>query len=122
MELDDSAAKSLSTDQKYMYLITNSIIKGKCSDQVAKLNPGQMAHSRWLTTVNRICRLYLSTANPSDNLVLLMTFIVQVYSPAWFEIKRSCQIQYGPKILFCILAWSRYLESKWRSIVDHLKS
>lgn len=68
----------LSTDQKYLYEICQSIINGSCTEELARHSPGKMAHPRWLTTANRIQRLYVSSENPSPALKMLTTFIVQV--------------------------------------------
>ncbi|KAK0066895.1 hypothetical protein Bpfe_003630 [Biomphalaria pfeifferi] len=60
---------------------------GCCSEELARRNPGKMAHSRWLTTANRILRLYISQQNPTHSLQILATYIMQVYAPVWFAIK-----------------------------------
>lgn len=49
--------EDLSTDQKYLYDIHQSVSKGKCSADLALRNPRKLAHSRWLTTANRVLRL-----------------------------------------------------------------
>lgn len=46
----------LSVDQKYLYEICSSISSGICTIDLSKRNPGKQAHSRWLTTANRILR------------------------------------------------------------------
>jgi len=74
-------AIDLSTDQKYLFNICVSIINGECSIYLARINPGKQAHSRWLTTVNRILRLYISTETPDENLITLTEFILKVYAP-----------------------------------------
>ena len=58
----------LSTDQQYLYDIYQSVSAEKLSEGLANTNPGQMAHSRWLTTANRILRLYVSIDEPSQTL------------------------------------------------------
>ena len=40
-----------------------------------------MAHSRWLTTANRILRLYVSTDKPSQALKIIIEYIMKVYAP-----------------------------------------
>ncbi|KAL4104290.1 hypothetical protein QTP88_019593 [Uroleucon formosanum] len=71
-------AIDLSTDQKYLFDICVSIINGECSIDLARTNPGKQAHSRWLTTANRILRLYISTETLEKNLVTLTEFILKV--------------------------------------------
>ena len=55
--LSESEICDLSTDQKYLYLITQAIATGNCSGRIASMEPGNMSHYRWLTTANRICIL-----------------------------------------------------------------
>ena len=39
--------KNLSTDQKYMWEITNAVSSGECSLALAQRQPGTLNHSRW---------------------------------------------------------------------------
>lgn len=103
--------KKLSTDQQYLYDICQAVSTGSCSQSLAnrypgmdvlfmliygniietiflKFNMGNLSHSRWLTTANSVLRLYVSTAEPSETLNLLVTFIMRVYAPMWFKIKK----------------------------------
>lgn len=108
----------LSTDQKYLAEIYTAISTGICTDSLAKKNPGNMSHSRWLTTANRVLRLYVSTELPSDNLKIIVTYIMKVYIPTWFDIKREAAIIYGVEHLFSMIQRSRFLNSRCRNIVD----
>lgn len=57
----------LSTDQKYLLkILDTAVTSGHCPDNVASLNPGKTHHARWLTTANRILRLYVSENEPSS--------------------------------------------------------
>lgn len=49
----------LSTDQKYLFYIPHSISEGFVSDGVADRQAGKMNHARWLTTANKILRLFI---------------------------------------------------------------
>jgi len=71
----------LSTDQKYLYEMCLSISNGNCSIDLSRRNPGKQAHSRWLTTANRILRLYISMQSPTENFKILTEFILKVYGP-----------------------------------------
>ena len=59
-----------------------------------------MAHSRWLTTANRLLRLYVSTENPSKNLLTIVHFVMTVYAPMWFSIKQNSSYVNGPRHVF----------------------
>jgi hypothetical protein len=80
-DLPNLADLDLSTDQKYMYDMCEAVTNGVCSNELSKRDPGAMSHARWLTTANRLLRLYVSTENPSENLISLATYIVKVYCP-----------------------------------------
>lgn len=63
------------------------VLTGLLSKDLAKKSPGKMSHARWLTRANRIQRLYVSVESPSENLVILATYVAKVYAPTWFNIK-----------------------------------
>lgn len=108
----------LSTDQLYLYEICDAVSRGQCDVSLAKRNPGKIVHSRWLTTANRILRLYVSTSEPSHNLRILADFVIRVYAPMWFEIKTKPFCVYGSKHLHKMITLSRYLPANLKKIVD----
>lgn len=79
----------LSKDQQYLYDISKAIGTGDYPKELSVRNPGPLSHSRWLTTANRVLRLYISTPLPSDELKELVTFILKSYMPLWFQIKKK---------------------------------
>ena len=99
----DEAKDEQSCDQKYLYEIIRAVETGHVSERLANLYPGKMAHSRWLTTANRIMRLYVSVKNPSDTLKNIAHFVSTVYAPGWFIIKMNPQAVNGAKNLQKIL-------------------
>ena len=101
--LSDEAKDELSCDQKYLYEIIRAVETGHVFERLANLYPGKMAHSRWLTTANRIMRLYVSVKNPSDTLKNIAHFVSTVYAPGWFIIKMNPQAVNGTKNLQKIL-------------------
>ena len=62
-----------------------------------------MAHSRWLTTGNKIIRLHVSIKSPSDTLKKIANFVSNVYAPGWFIIKLNPEAGCGPQNLQSIL-------------------
>ena len=100
---------TLITDQKYLYDIFHSITTGKVSIEIARKSPGKMSHSRWLTTANRILRLYVSTTDPDDNFKMLVEFIMRVYAPMWFKIKVLHNAEDGPGNLMATIKAARNL-------------
>ena len=108
----------LSTDQQYLYNICKAVANGNCSMDLALQKSGPMCHSRWLTTANRLLRLYVSTDNPSDNLLVLVTYLIKVYAPVWFQIKTRPACCEGSRHLWKMIKYSRYLGKQFRDIVD----
>ena len=64
----EEAKHQQSCDQKYFYEIVSAIETGYVSKRLANLYLGKMAHFCWLTTANRVMRLYVSVSKPSDML------------------------------------------------------
>ena len=72
LEIDDSFAKlsigepllqlsdDVAKDQAYGYRITQAINTLELPADLALLKIGPLSHSRWLTTANRFCRIYVS--------------------------------------------------------------
>jgi hypothetical protein len=109
--------ENLSTDQKYLYDIHLSISEGNCSAEMACKSPGKMSHARWLTTANRILRLYVSTSDPSDTLKSIVLFIMKVYVPSWFEIKVNSSSQDGVRNLFKTVQSLQKMNQETKDIV-----
>lgn len=108
----------LSTDQKYLFQICGAIRNGNCSSGLAEKHPGVMSHARWLTTANRLLRLYIATENPSPNLVTLTEYIVKVYAPVWFDIKAKPLVYDGAKHLWKAISASRIFPDTVTTIID----
>ena len=69
---------SLSKDQRYLYEMCLAVRSGAVSKNLSNRQPGKMAHSRWLTTANRLLRLYVSTTEPSQSLTTLTEYAIKV--------------------------------------------
>jgi hypothetical protein len=110
--------KDLSTDQQYLWEMCEAISKGECSLDLSKRNPGALNHSRWITTANRVLRLYVASEEPSINLKHLVTYIVKVYGPLWFSIRMHPSCKDGARHLFRTIKLSRYLTKELLDIID----
>ena len=95
-----SELTDLSIDQKYLAEMCKAIAIGHCSLDLSRRDPARLAHSRLLTAVNRILRLYVGTEKPSANLRILAEYIVKVYAQMWFRIKASPSCKDGAKHLW----------------------
>lgn len=79
---------------------------------MADRNPGNLNLSRFTTTANRICRLYISTLNPSHTLVNFTKYILWVYA-----FSPSCV--FGAVHLSFIIRQSRLLDSKFLQTIQN---
>lgn len=75
--LNNSVVKDLSQDQRYLYEICHCIQNGSVNNSLAMKSPGTMVHSRFLTTANRILRLYVAVNRPPAALKALAKFVVK---------------------------------------------
>lgn len=92
-EIPDIERKILSKDQQYLLDISLAIKSGTCTVDLAIREPGPISHSRWLTTANRVLRLYMSVESPSEEHLILVRFILKSYMPIWFKIKKVSTLQ-----------------------------
>ncbi|KAE8739810.1 hypothetical protein FOCC_FOCC014702 [Frankliniella occidentalis] len=118
VELPPPDVPDLSSDQAYLLQMAHSVAKGTVPPNVADLQPGPLNHARWLTLACRIMRLYVATEAPSGSLVTLATFVMQVYVPQWFDIKRRPSCTDGARHIFKAIERSRYLPAPYICIVN----
>ncbi|XP_055922808.1 uncharacterized protein LOC129953593 [Eupeodes corollae] len=117
VELPPITIEHLSTDQKYLYEMCEAVSNGNVDLELANRQPGRMSHSRWLTTANRILRLYVGTEKPSKELLVLATYIIKVYVFVWFQIKTKPSCLDGPKHILALIKASKYLPKNLKAIV-----
>ena len=79
----------LSSNQMYLRDMILAIPSITVSDSLVRMSPGKLGYARWLTTGNRILRIYISFENPSPDLVTMCRYIINVYSRNWFAIKKK---------------------------------
>ncbi|KAK3909522.1 Transcription antitermination protein NusB [Frankliniella fusca] len=115
-DLPEIDPKLLSTDQKYLLEICNAVSTGDFPDALAKKDPGLLCHARWLTAANRILRLYVTEDRPSKNLKMIAKYIIRVYAPVWFMIKRNWQFYFAIKHVWQSIKLSRYLPEDIRAV------
>ena len=63
------------------------ISSGDISESLANRSPGKLGYARWLTTANRILRIYVTFENPSTYLKILCYYIINVYARTWYSVK-----------------------------------
>lgn len=63
-------------------------------------------------------RLYVGTPAPSERLVALVTFVLKVYVPMWFLIRKQSSCTEGSHHLMRMIQLTRYLPQAQRAVVD----
>jgi hypothetical protein len=97
---DPSDIEGLSDDQRLLLEYMFGIGGGTVDEKYVKRKPGPVNHSRWLTTATRILIIYTRTLSPSENLKVIVTFIVKSYAPIWFTVRVQNNFLLGPTVLF----------------------
>ena len=98
--LSSELVEDLSWDQKYLYRICLAVITGRLEDDLAAIEPGPPCVSRWNTLWSRICRVYVGSTKPSQELKRIVNMIIKFSSPMWFIIKCNPGVTEGPKNTF----------------------
>ena len=101
----------LSSDQKYLRDILIIISTGIIPVNFENRSPGKIGYARWLTTANRVLRLYITCISPSDDLCIITSYIVNVYARMWFNIKYKSTLKYGAIHLYNLICYSRSLSN-----------
>ena len=87
----EEVADDLSSDQRLLLLVFQSVSSGIIKKELYSLSPGPISHSRWLTHACRCCLLYMKKhflkRKDSENLSLIVTFLMTTYIPMWFRLK-----------------------------------
>ena len=112
-DLPDHIWKDLSADQKLLYQYVKAIQEGWVPPSLKLCKYGPLNHSRWLTLAIRLLILYTRTENPSQGLITLVTYIMQVYAPMWFILKKASSFTDAP---FALFTWMKLVERQPESV------
>ena len=107
--------KKLSTAQQYLLEICNGINAGECSINLSVRNSGCLNHSRWLTTANRILKLFVGIKIPSEKLQALVMFIIR--GSQYNHTLSSCK-RWSYRYFHQQVTRSRYLNQEQKNIID----
>ena len=111
-----SYQNELSPDQRCLYNMCIAVQSGVVNQILAVKSPGNIHHARWLTRANRILLMYVSTKNPEENLVQLVSNILNLYAPGWFHIKSHPLCTQGAPNFFFLISLLQQLPEHDRNI------
>lgn len=115
--LPDVDRSSMNWEQKYLYDLVLAIITGVVPVGLAARNPGELHQARWVTLASRLLRVYVAEVRPSATLRHLAVYVVKVYVPCMFAIKRQPLAEQGPHHLLQHIQASRCLPKKWQEVI-----
>src|SRR5258705_9955244 len=101
----------------YLFQISQAIHFGALPEGLASMIPGKLIKARWLTTANRILRLYVATKKPTKKFIEIVTFILTVYVVMQYRVRTQSSIADGPRHVFETIHRSRYLPRKYQAVV-----
>ena len=94
----------LNSDRMYLRDMILAISSVTVSGSLARRSPGKLGYAiatyRWLTTGNRILRIYISFENPYTDFVIMCRYIINVYSRNMFAIKKKPYFYDSPQHIF----------------------
>lgn len=107
----------LRSDQRYLYRMVRAVDSGICETDLADIKPGPVNLSRWNTMASRLLRLYVAKPSPSNNLQILVQYVMKVYAPFWFLIKSKPQAIHGSRHIFQYIQWTQPFPQTVKKIV-----
>ena len=121
VSLSEKVINELSTDQKHAYQLYLAVTSGNISKKLAETRCGPLNHARWLTTANRIMKLWMSchnlTTQEKSNLKSVVQWIVCCYYPIWFFIKCNSSFLNGPYHVLKQVQYMKLLSYEIQEIV-----
>ena len=78
--------------------------------------------ARWITSISRICRVYVSknnlTKDQQEILDLMVCYIMRVYIPVWFQLKKTPVWYEAPRIYLDLVKRVSTQDKRVRDIVQ----
>ena len=114
--------KSMNSDQKCLYRLSEVAWTGVKPPGLADYSIGPLCHARWNTTGSRILRLSLSVKTdltPSErrNLGTVVDVILGLYIPIWHRIKLEPKWTNAPSHFLAILQKLRLMEKRVQKLL-----
>ena len=98
--------------------IVNAVKTGIVPEMFNSRSPVRLNHARWLRLSNRTLCPYISTKVPSKELILLVIFIINSYSVAWFNIKKNSKCRDAAPSYYKMIETSRFLPVSQRIVIQ----
>ena len=107
VDIPDKIVAEMSQDAKLSYRLVKAMALGELTPELALSKCGKFDHSRWLTTGLGLCFLWCTdhgfTGELLDRFRKIVTYVVQVYFPMYFQIKVKHSIVEAPQHIVTLL-------------------
>ena len=119
IEIDDNFVSNLTnleyigSDQKYLRDIISGISSGEVSDSLANRSPGKLGYAHWLTHGNRILRSFVSISEPTEDMLNIVIYSINVYTRTWFLIRSKPSLTNGSRHMFNMIAFIKEQNFKY---------
>lgn len=108
----------VNSDQQYLFDMCKAVSDASVPRKLANRVIGPLRKVRWVTTVSRILRLYVSEEFPCLTLSILAEDVMKSYAPMIFELKFNSSVAYGPIHLAKLVKSTQALPNTARAIVN----
>lgn len=96
---------NLSHDQKFLMNMALALDSGKLSSKLANTKPGRMNKARWVTTMSRALRVYVTYEKPPRGIIqILATYVMKIYIPVLLAIKSKDSFIHGSRHLHMLIS------------------
>ena len=107
-DVDEEWFKTANNDVKTIITLSHIVQSGP-PEEPFNCVPGHVNYSRWVTTGSNILYLYTQEPEPSEDLIMLVQYVVNVYVPMLLAIHQNYHVSQGSIHFFNILHLSRTL-------------
>ena len=109
--------KKANNDVKTIVTLSQIVQSGPPKEPLSCV-PGHVNYARWVTTGSNILYLYTQEPNPSENLIKLVRYVLNVYVPMLLSIHEGFHVSNGSQHYFNILRLSRNLFQEEKELHD----
>lgn len=115
-EANDKRTQTLRGDQRYLFDLVMAVSSGEVPNKLAQKKPPKIHKARWLNLGSILLRIYVATSNPSQELKMLVEYIMKVYAPFWFLVRTKPLAIHGSRHIFKFIQWTRELSQTVQNV------
>ena len=110
-EYPEDFISSMNNDLILLYELCAAIQSGIFPEHLMKKKLAKCHKARWITLSSNLLRLFAQTSEPDELLIKMVKFILNVYAPVIFDLKRNPHVVNASRHIFNLLKYARELLS-----------